>query len=110
MARFEPGQTGNPKGRPKGAPNKSTKAMRELLSELTEANAENVQGWFDQVAAVDPAKALDLWIRLVEFTTPKLARMQLHHDGTGLAAFGLSSLDDLSDEQLAVLALNGESQ
>ena len=32
MARFKPGQSGNPKGKPKGSPDKRT-AYRELLSE-----------------------------------------------------------------------------
>jgi Cdc6-like AAA superfamily ATPase len=72
-------------GRPKGTPNKSTAAVREVFSQLVEANAEKAQALFDRVADKDPAKALELLARLSEFVVPKLARTETTLDaGTGL--------------------------
>ena len=54
--------------------------MRDVFSAFVEANAEKVQTLFDRVAENDPAKALDLLARLLEFVIPKLARTDLTGD------------------------------
>jgi len=63
-------------GRKKGAPNKATREFRETVQQLLDANADNVSAWLDQVAIVDPAKALDLVAKLAEFAAPKLSRAE----------------------------------
>ena len=74
------------KGRPKGAPNKATKAFRETITALLEANSENVGVWLQQVAdgshGKEPApdKALDLLAKLAEFAAPKLSRAEVVGD------------------------------
>lgn len=65
------------KGRQKGVPNKATTAFRETIQRLLESNSENVSLWLKQVAAEDPAKALDLVSKLAEYASPKLARTEV---------------------------------
>lgn len=82
---FKPGQSGNPNGRKKGVPNKNTKAIREAYQKLTEDNLENMNRWLMQTAQDDPAKAMDLMLRLSEYIIPKLARTELTgNDGDDL--------------------------
>ena len=82
---FKPGESGNPNGRPKGSKNKNTKLIREAYQKLTEDNLENMSIWISQVAGDDPAKAMDIMIRLSEYILPKLARTELTgNDGDDL--------------------------
>jgi len=74
---FKPGQSGNPEGRPKGALNRNTKQIRQAYQKLTEDNLENMNLWLSQIASEDPAKAMDIMIRLSEYIIPKLARTEL---------------------------------
>ena len=64
------------KGRKAGVPNKATTAFRETINRMLEANSENVSIWLAQVAADDPAKALDLISKLAEYAAPKLSRTE----------------------------------
>lgn len=64
-------------GRPKGVPNKATTAFRETVQALLDENRENVALWLSQVAKEDPAKALDLIVKLAEFAAPKLSRQEV---------------------------------
>ena len=50
--------------------------LRTAIAELTEANIKEVQLWLDIVAFDDPAKALDLMLRMLEFSVPKLSRVE----------------------------------
>tara|TARA_R110000772_G_scaffold66847_2_gene148688 strand:- start:268 stop:585 length:318 start_codon:yes stop_codon:yes gene_type:complete len=75
----------NRKGRTPGIPNKNTMAIREAYQKLTEDNLDNMSIWITQVAGDDPAKALDIMIRLSEYIIPKLARTELSgNDGEDL--------------------------
>ena len=74
---FEPGQSGNPAGRKKGTINKNTKQIREAYQKLTEDNLDNMNRWLMQTAQEDPAKALDLMLKLSEYIIPKLARQEI---------------------------------
>jgi len=65
------------KGRAPGVPNKATTAFRETIQKLLESNSANVSLWLKQVAAEDPAKALDLVSKLAEYASPKLARTEV---------------------------------
>lgn len=77
---WKKGQSGNPNGRPKGAKGKITQRMREAMEELQERQFENVENWLTQVAAEDPAKALDLFLKMNEYVMPKLARQENVHE------------------------------
>ena len=50
--------------------------VREAIAALAEANAGKLQTWLDAVAERDPAKAADLFVRLLEYHVPKLARTE----------------------------------
>ena len=67
----------NRNGRPKGSKNKKTEAIREAYQKLTENNLESMSIWLSQVASEDPAKAMDIMLRLSEYIIPKLARTEM---------------------------------
>jgi hypothetical protein len=61
-------------GRPAGRPNRMTIEMREALAALVTDNTPKVQGWLDRVARTNPKAALDIYVRMMEFIVPKMAR------------------------------------
>ena len=97
---FQKGGQGGP-GRPPGAPNKSTKEIRQAYQNLVEMNLDNMTMWLQEVAMVDPEKAMDLMLKLSEYIIPKLARQEVvGNDGSDLFknvkfTFG----PDVNDEQ-----------
>lgn len=68
---------GEAKGKPKGALNHTTKEIKEAFQLLVENNLNNMQSWLNQIAAKDPAKAMNILIGLSEYIVPKLARTEL---------------------------------
>lgn len=58
-------------------PNKSTKMMKEAFAMLVENNLPNMDRWISQIASEDPAKAMDLIIKLSERFVPALARTEV---------------------------------
>ena len=72
---FKPG---DPRaGRPKGVPNKATADVRAALAQFAEGNVEKLQKWLDRIAKNDPAKAADIYLRVLEYHVPKLSRTEL---------------------------------
>ena len=75
---FTPGDPNiNRNGRPKGAANRITEELKEAFAMLLENNLEQYQIWLAQVAENDPAKALDLAIRISERFVPMLSRQEV---------------------------------
>jgi len=75
----------NRSGRKPGSKNRATKEIREAYQKLTEDNLENMSIWLSQIAGDDPAKAMDLMLRLSEYIIPKLARQEVvGNDGEDL--------------------------
>lgn len=64
---------GNPNnaGRKKGIPNKTTSELKQTINLLVSNNIDEAQDWLTKVGKVNPAKALELLIRLTELVLPK---------------------------------------
>jgi hypothetical protein len=77
MPQYKKTQSGNRAGRPKGTPNKATAEAREAFRNLLDKNTPQMQKWLDQVALEDPAKAMELMLKLAEYVLPKLQRQEL---------------------------------
>jgi hypothetical protein len=66
-------------------PNKATRDVRAAIAAFAEGNVDKLQGWLDRVAERDPAKAVELYARLLEYHVPRLARTELSNpDGSPL--------------------------
>jgi len=61
----------------RSGPNKSTKMMKEAFAMLVENNLPMMDRWLSQIASEDPAKAMDLIIKLSERFVPALARTEV---------------------------------
>jgi len=55
---------------------KEVKEIREVFSELLNDNKDKLQGWIDEVGETDPAKAIDLLIKLTSFVLPKFRQVE----------------------------------
>lgn len=80
-------------GQGKRGPNKATKEAREAIAAFVDGNADRLQGWLDEVAAKDPEKAFGLFMALVEYHVPKLARTELTGAGGGPVVVRMDDLD-----------------
>ncbi len=68
-------------GSRKGIPNRTTQKVREAVARIAEHNIESVQKWLEDIK--DPRQRLDLFIRLLEYHIPKLARTELTGEDGG---------------------------
>jgi hypothetical protein len=82
------------KGRVKGVPNKATADVRTAIAELAQANVSRCQAWLDDIASIDPAKALDLYLRMLEYHVPKLARSEVTGRDGGPVVIQASNHDE----------------
>ena len=81
-------------GRQKGTPNKATLTAREAISRFVDGNAHKLQEWLDQIAASDgPKAAAGLYIDMVEFAVPKLARTELTGKDGGAIQMSVDGTD-----------------
>lgn len=74
---FKAGHSGNPSGRPQGAKDKAQNDIKQAYQSLVEGNLSNIETWLQEVAAKDPAKAIELMLRLSEFILPKIKSVEL---------------------------------
>ena len=80
---FKPGDSRA--GRPKGTPNKATADVRAAIAAFAEANVGKLQEWLDRIAENEPARAADLFVRVLEYHIPKLTRSTISNpDGSPL--------------------------
>lgn len=63
-------------GRPPGAANKTTRDVREIIAVVAEKNAKKIDGWLARIARKSPERALDLYLRMIEYHIPKLSRLE----------------------------------
>ena len=70
-------------GRPQGSSNRTTRDVREAIAVFAQGNVERLQVWLDEIAKTDPVKASDLYVRLLEYHVPKLARTEMTGEDGG---------------------------
>ena len=70
-------------GRKPGVPNRTTADVRATIAMIAERNVSRLEKWLDQIAQEDPNKAADLFLRMIEYHIPKLARSEVTGDGGG---------------------------
>lgn len=61
-------------GRPKGSTNKKTTELRERITLLLDENWEGIQ---NDLKSLTPKERIDAYIKLLEYSLPKLNRTQL---------------------------------
>lgn len=86
---FEKGKSGNPNGRKPGTPNRVTGDFRQRIQQLLDDQFNQLQEDFQ---TLDPKERVNAFIRLLEYTTPKLQRTETTVD-----------LSKLSDEDVEML-------
>lgn len=96
---FKKGQSGNPGGRERGSENLTTRDVREAIALIARENIEAVSEKLRAVLMQDPARGIDLYLRLIEYHIPRLARRE-HTGRDG----GPVRLCELSDAELLEIA------
>lgn len=75
---WKKGESGNPDGRKKGVPNKATQEVKDAYLALIQGNLPQIQSWLDRVAERDPARAIDLLLRISPFVIPKKQEVDMN--------------------------------
>ena len=57
----------------KGRPNKATSDLRKVVADLLDGNAEKIA---KDIESLDPKDRVSAWLKLLEFSLPKLNRTQ----------------------------------
>lgn len=90
---------------------KDIATVRKAIAKFSVDNAHKVEKWMERVAEEDPAKAIDLYTKLLEYHIPKLARVdsKVQHQGnvqftvnTGIPAPPNSQVEHKPDEVIDV--------
>jgi len=74
---FKKGESGNPGGRPQGAKDKTQADIKQSYQSLVEGNLSNIETWLNEVATKDPAKAIELMLKLSEYILPKIRAIEM---------------------------------
>jgi hypothetical protein len=76
MAKFEPGHK-LAKGRPKGALNRSTEMMKITIARAIDNTLNTLSTDLEKIKKKDPERAIELALKLMEYTLPKLSRTEV---------------------------------
>jgi hypothetical protein len=76
MAKFEPGHKLS-KGRPKGAINRSTEMMKLTIARAVDNTLNTLSADLEKIKQKDPERAIELALKLMEYTLPKLSRTEV---------------------------------
>ncbi len=71
------------RGRRKGEINKVTRDVREIIARVAEKNAGKIDAWLARIGRKNPAKAMDLYLRMLEYHIPKLSRQEIVKPNSG---------------------------
>ena len=87
-------------GRTKGTPNKVTQEIRECYNQLLSNNSDKLQTWIDEVAKDNPAKALDVILKLSVFILPKMNRVSIESENQNVINMINLGKGQMTDEEL----------
>jgi len=68
------------KGRPKGSPNRSTEMMKVNVARAVNMGLDYLKEDYEKIRQEDPAKALAILTKLMDFTIPKLRAVDMKVD------------------------------
>lgn len=68
-------------GSRKGIPNRATTDVRQAFASLLQGKAHELDGWLTKVGRHDPARAIEIVIKLAEYHIPKLSRTEIANAG-----------------------------
>jgi hypothetical protein len=91
-------------GRARGTPNRVTTDVRRAIAIFGQENVHRLQEWLDRIACEDPGKAADLYVRLLEYHVPRLARSEIAiqpRDRSDLKRLSLKELEAILAEDEA---------
>jgi hypothetical protein len=74
---FKKGESGNPNGRKKGTPNKTTAEIKEIITRIVGNQLEHIEKDLDRIRKTDPAEAMRLSSKFIDYVIPKQTRMEL---------------------------------
>lgn len=69
------------KGRPKGSPNRSTEMMKVNVARAVNMGLDFIKEDYQRLREEDPAKALNLLVKLMEYSIPKLKSVDMEVKG-----------------------------
>jgi hypothetical protein len=72
---------GNKFGRPKGASNRSSEMQKLNIQRLINEGLDYMKEDYHRIREEDPAKALNLLIKLLEYSVPKLKSVDMKVEG-----------------------------
>jgi hypothetical protein len=79
---FKPGDNNiNRKGRKKGVPNRSSEMMKVNIARAVNMGLDFLQEDYQKLRKEDPSKALNLLVKLMEFSVPKLKSIDMKVEG-----------------------------
>lgn len=88
MAKFQKGQSGNPKGRPKGSQNEKAKYIKDWLISLIGSNAKDISQSFRNLPMKERCKFIS---SILPYVLPKQTESKIKAN---------VDLNNLSDEQI----------
>lgn len=88
MAKFQKGQSGNPKGRPKGSQNEKTKYIKDWLISLIGSNAKDISQSFRNLPMKERCKFIS---SVLPYVLPKQTESKVKSN---------VDLNNLTDEQI----------
>jgi hypothetical protein len=65
------------KGRPKGALNRSTEMMKVTIARAVDNTLNTLTADLEKIRKKDPERAIELALKLMEYTLPKLSRTEV---------------------------------
>ncbi len=76
MPKFEKGNKLS-KGRPPGALNRSTEMMKLTIARAVDNTLNTLSADLEKIRKQDPERAIELALKLMEYTLPKLSRTEM---------------------------------